>query len=89
MSPPAGTLGFDDLLHEQGAVARGRFIARKLFPTPRFMRTWSRLASRGGVGLALAYLWRPLWVLLQVPRGLFRWVATSRDSETRHRRRTP
>jgi hypothetical protein len=45
----------------------------KLAPPATFMRTWSPLARRGRLGLALAYLWRPLWVLRGLPRALRLW----------------
>jgi hypothetical protein len=31
-----------------------------------FIRAWSPLARRGRVGLAVAYAYRPLWVLWRV-----------------------
>jgi hypothetical protein len=43
--------------------ARANMLLRKLVPSPRFMRHWSSLAQRGFGGLALAYLWRPFWLL--------------------------
>jgi hypothetical protein len=45
------------------AGAKARMLANKVMPSPRFMRGWSPLAQRGTGGLALAYLWRPLWLL--------------------------
>ena len=41
-------------------------IWRQLVPSPAFMRTWSRLASRGPVGLTIAYLYRPVWLLSRI-----------------------
>lgn len=45
-------------------------IARELFPTPTYMRSWSPLARRGRFGLAAAYVWRPLWAASKVPRAV-------------------
>ncbi len=43
--------------------AKANMLRRKLVPSPRFMRSWSALAQRGFGGLALAYIWRPFWLL--------------------------
>lgn len=72
-SPPPVALGIDDLLAEQGFPARLRFLARKLVPTPRFMRAWAPLARRGRAGLVAAYVWRPVWLLLRLPAGARAW----------------
>lgn len=40
-----------------------RMLARKLVPSPLFMRNWSHLARRGAGGLLLAYIWRPFWLV--------------------------
>jgi Uncharacterised nucleotidyltransferase len=61
-----------------------RRIARGLAPTPTYMRRWSPLAGRGRAGLALAYLWRPVWLLIQVGPGLRAWGRAMRD-EAQHR----
>ena len=42
---------------------RLRFLYHKAFPPISFMRSWSPLAATGWAGLAVAYLWRPLWLL--------------------------
>jgi hypothetical protein len=43
-------------------------------PDAEFMRSWSPLASRGTVGLAVAYMWRPLWLARHAPRGFIAWA---------------
>lgn len=43
--------------------ARAQMLASKALPSPSLMRTWSPLARRGPLGLALAYAWRPVWLL--------------------------
>jgi hypothetical protein len=45
-------------------------VVGELFPRPAYMRYWSSLARRGGMGLAAAYIWRPLWALGQIPRAI-------------------
>jgi Uncharacterised nucleotidyltransferase len=64
-------IGFARLAATPGVRAKVALVARKLVPTPAFMRHWSRLARRGRLGLVLAYLWRPMWLLLRVvPAGV-------------------
>jgi putative nucleotidyltransferase-like protein len=71
-------IGFARLAATPGVRAKLTLVARKLVPTPAFMRHWSRLARRGRLGLALAYLWRPLWLLLHlVPAGVV-WLRARR-----------
>ena len=69
-----------------GAGARIRFIARKLVPTPRYMRAWSPLARRGPAGLVLAYLWRPLWLVRHTPAGFRAWHRARREVASRSSR---
>jgi hypothetical protein len=69
-SPPHTALGFQRLVEAPGLLAKARLLGRELVPTAAFMRIWSPLARRGPLGLAAAYLWRPLWLLLQARGGL-------------------
>ncbi len=64
-APPL-SVGIDWLLRSRGASSRASLVFRKLVPPPGFMRDWSPLARRGSMGLALAYAWRPLWVLWKI-----------------------
>jgi hypothetical protein len=64
-APPL-SVGLDWLLTGQGGRHRLQLVGQKLVPPPAFLRAWTPLARRGPVGLALAYLWRPVWVLLHV-----------------------
>ncbi len=77
--PPPMTVGAKWLLEERGIRHRAQVVAHKLFPTPEFMHAWHPLARRGPVGLALAYTWRPLWVL---------WHAVPAIRAVRRARRT-
>jgi hypothetical protein len=71
-------IGFARLAATPGLRAKLAFVARKLAPTPAFMRHWSRLARRGRLGLVLAYAWRPVWLLLRlVPAGVA-WLRVRR-----------
>jgi O-antigen/teichoic acid export membrane protein len=46
------------------------FILPNLFLSKTELKAWSPLAGRGAVGLVLAYLWRPLWVLAKLPKAV-------------------
>jgi hypothetical protein len=59
--------GIERLSTTRGFRARLRLLARELVPTPSFMRVWSPLAEHGILGLALAYAYRPFWILLKLP----------------------
>jgi hypothetical protein len=63
---PALALGIDWLVSSPGLRGKGRLVLRKIFPPASFIRAWSPLARRGRVGLAVAYAYRPLWVLWRV-----------------------
>jgi Uncharacterised nucleotidyltransferase len=52
---------------------RVSMIRHKLFPPVTFMRHWSPLARRGNAGLLLAYTWRPIWMLAQLPATVRAW----------------
>jgi hypothetical protein len=67
----AGRIPLSESLNElwetQGIRARLRYAWAELFPRAEFMRWWSPLAKRGPVGLAAAYAWRPLYLLIRTP----------------------
>jgi hypothetical protein len=71
-------IGFAQLAATPGVRSKLALAARKLVPTPAFMRHWSRLARRGRVGLVLAYLWRPVWLLLRVVPAGVAWLRVRR-----------
>lgn len=77
-TPPPTALGFEWLTHVPGIRPKARLLAGKLAPDAEFMRAWSPLARRGGAGLALAYLWRPLWLAWHAPRGFLIWTRARR-----------
>jgi hypothetical protein len=68
ITPVAG--GIERLRETSGLRARMALVARELAPTRSFMRIWSPLARRGAAGLALAYAYRPLWLLTRLPAAL-------------------
>lgn len=63
--PPLAT-GIDWLLTSQGVGGKLKLVIRKMFPPADYLREWKPLARRGTWGLALAYVWRPLWVAAHV-----------------------
>jgi len=72
-TPPPVALGFDQLARAHGLRARFSILRYKLFPPPTFMRKWSPRAREGRLGLALAYAWRPIWLLRKAPAGFRAW----------------
>jgi len=80
-SAPPMALGFDWLAHTPGARGKLALVVGKIVPDREFMRAWSPLARRGGrLGLALAYLWRPFWLLSHSLPGLRAWYAARRKA---------
>jgi hypothetical protein len=56
-----------------GTRAKLALVLSELFPRPEFIRWWLPLARRGHLGLAVGYLWRPVWLLIHAPRGVLAW----------------
>jgi Uncharacterised nucleotidyltransferase len=77
---PHLTLGIDRLATAPGLRAKGDFLIRKVFPPPDWMRRWSPLGGRGHIGLAAAYAWRPIWLLVRTPRALAAWSRARKAS---------
>lgn len=63
---PRAQRSIEQLHRTEGFGSRLRLIGRKVGPSPELMRTWKPLARRGRIGLLLAYLWRPPWLLWQL-----------------------
>lgn len=78
-TPATGTMGWFYLQRASG-WNRVRIAARKIVPTRRFMRQWSSLGSHGLLGLAAAYLWRPIWLLLRALPGYRAWRRARRSA---------
>lgn len=77
-APPVA-LGFEQLARASTLRARIRILAHKIVPPATFMRAWFPPAARSRRGLALAYLWRPLWLLGHAPTGLRTWLRARRS----------
>lgn len=71
-------IALDNLASEQPFRTRARILLRALVPSPRYMRRWStvRMSAwpaalrRGGLGLGIAYLWRPIWIMLRLRKAI-------------------
>jgi hypothetical protein len=74
-TPPPVALGFDQLARAENWRARLTIMRHKVVPPATFVQAWSPLARHGRLGLALAYAWRPLWLLRHAPAGLRAWLA--------------
>jgi hypothetical protein len=89
-TPPRTAVGFDWLARVPGARAKASLVFRKVFPPRAWLRSWSPLAAKGRWGLAIAYIWRPLWLLAHVGPGFLAWrrvrKAHARASESSARR---
>jgi hypothetical protein len=79
-SAPPLALGLEWLARAPSPGARVRFVVRKIIPPPSFMRIWSPLARRGRAGLAAAYVWRSVWLLLKAGPALRAWRRARRES---------
>lgn len=66
------------LVSTRGLMPRASLIRHKLFPPRTFMHKWSPLSRRGLIGLSLAYLWRPLWILSRLPQATRAWAGARR-----------
>jgi len=63
---PPTAVGLLRLAETPGLGAKLKLIWREAFPSSAYLRTWSPLARRGPVGLALAHVWRPIWILIRL-----------------------
>jgi hypothetical protein len=73
--------GFEELATTPGLRAKLAVLRGEVAPTPDFMRWWSPLARRGRLGLAAAYLWRPLYLALRAGPGLVAWRRARRAAQ--------
>ncbi len=74
--------GFLELSRVPSLRGKLALALRELFPNPAFMRWWTPLARRGGLGLLAAYGWRLLWLGYRAIPGYRAWRrAVERASE--------
>jgi hypothetical protein len=76
-APPVA-LGLEQLASASGLRSRIAILRHKVAPPVTFMLAWSPRARRSRLGLVLAYLWRPLWLLARTPAGARAWVRARR-----------
>jgi hypothetical protein len=60
----------NELLATPGLRAKLRALVRELAPTPDFMRWWLPRRASGRIGLALAYVWRPIYLVSRLPAAI-------------------
>lgn len=77
-TPPDTAYGIERLITTPGIRGRVAYALRELVPSRGFMVASSRLARRGRLGLAAAYLARPLWLLGKLPAGTASWLRAAR-----------
>jgi hypothetical protein len=73
VTPAPTSIGFYFLARERGAGAKAAFLLRELAPSPEFMRLRYSLARRGSIGLVIAYVVRPFWLLRWAAPGFRSW----------------
>ena len=80
---PLAAHGLNEIAGAKDWHARLSVVRRKVVPPAAFVRTWSpSLARHGPLGLALAYAWRPLWVLGRAPAGFMAWRTARRRARS-------
>jgi hypothetical protein len=79
---PQLALSLEWLTRAPGVKGKLLFLAARVVPPPTFMRAWSSMARRGRLGLLLAYLWRPVWSLLQIGPSLRSWRRARKQVKT-------
>jgi hypothetical protein len=77
-TPPPIALGLEQLASTNSLRERIAIMAGKTFPPPGLIRYWWPPAGRNRAMLAVAYLYRPLWLLRHAPRGLQAWRSAKR-----------
>ena len=77
-TPPPIALGFEQLARVGSVREFLGILARKSVPPREFVRHWWPAAAHSRRMLALAYLYRPLWLLRHAPRGLRAWRTARR-----------
>ncbi len=71
--------GFERLAKLSSPRARARTLAGMVFPSPRYLRLADPLARRGPAGLAVAFVLRPVRLLVRAPAGYLAWRAVARE----------
>jgi hypothetical protein len=77
-APPPVAHGIVRLTTTHGVGPRMRVLAQALTPPAASMRWDWRIARRGKLGLALAYMFRPAWLLVKLPAALRAYTRAGR-----------
>jgi hypothetical protein len=77
-SAPPEALTVERLV-QAGTFAKAAIVWRKLFPPRQYIRKWEPRGTDTRLGLARAYLRRPVWVLQRLPDALRAWLAARRQ----------
>jgi Uncharacterised nucleotidyltransferase len=80
MAAPPTAFGFQHLVETRGLRSKLVFMAREVVPSQVFMRSRFAIARRGPLGLLLAYLWRPLWLVIHAGEGLAAWRRARKEA---------
>jgi putative nucleotidyltransferase-like protein len=78
---PPTAVGLLRLARTTGLKAKTALVWHEAFPSKAFLVNWSPLARRGPLGLALAYIWRPIWMLLRLGPALAAIMRARRAAE--------
>jgi hypothetical protein len=79
-SPPPLALGLEELRSLRGLAAKARFVARKLLPSPSYMRVMTPTARRGPAWLFAAYCRRMAWMLRHAGPAVRAWKQSRREA---------
>jgi hypothetical protein len=66
-----------------GTAAKLRMIRSKVLADREFMRAWYPIARRGPLGLALAYVWREVWLVWRGVPAVLAWARAKREASRR------
>lgn len=77
---PPTAFGFQRLSETRGLRAKAAFLAAEVVPSRTFMERRFEIARHGRLGLLLAYLWRPLWLVIHAGEGLMAWRHARKDA---------
>ncbi len=87
-APPVA-FGVMRLAQTRSLRQRLQLVLRELIPTRPWMRVAYPFAARGPAALALAYLYRPFWLAVRLPRALTAWRRASKSRMSRVSALTP
>jgi hypothetical protein len=80
-TPPALSLGVAHVAELPTLRAKAAFVGGRVIPPPAYMRRWHSLARRGRLGLAVAYVYRPVWFVLKLGPAVAAWRRAKRASK--------